>query len=103
MDKVKIIDYKKKDGTGGKAFFWLHASINGESWMGHWYPDMTGKSNMHFGLDISKHAAVPLSASDFRLVSSPLVRKARLRSKVTSALVVAELVHHMALAEHGAD
>tara|TARA_Y100001937_G_C7099622_1_gene321846 strand:- start:316 stop:597 length:282 start_codon:yes stop_codon:yes gene_type:complete len=93
MTKVKIIDYKKKDGTGGKAFFWLHASINGESWMGHWYPDMTGRSNRHFGLSIRKHDET----------NSSWVRKASLRSKVTSALVVAELVHHMALAEHGAD
>ena len=93
MNKVKIIDYKKKDGTGGKAFFWLHASINGESWMGHWYPDMTGFKNNHFGLDIRKHNEA----------DSSWVRKAPLRSKVTSALVVAELVHHMALAEHGAD
>lgn len=93
MTKVKIIDYKKKDGTGGKAFFWLHASINGESWMGHWYPDMTGRSNRHFGLSIRKYDET----------NSSWVRKASLRSKVTSALVVAELVHHMALAEHGAD
>ena len=93
MTKVKIIDYKRKDGTGGKAFFWLHASINGESWKGHWYPDRTGFSNMHFGLSITKHDET----------DSSWVRKAPLRSKVTSALVVAELVHHMALAEHGAD
>ena len=93
MTKVKIIDYKKKDGTGGKAFFWLHASINGESWVGHWYPDKTGFKNNHFGLNIRK-------PSD---IDSSWVCKAPLRSKVTSALVVAELVHHMALAEHGGD
>ena len=92
MAEVKIIDYKKKKlGTGDRPYFWLHVSVDGESWLGHWYPARTGFKNNYYGLDIRKHDETDLS----------WVRKAPMRSRVTSALVVAELAHHMAVVERG--
>ena len=83
---ITILDYTRKSADNDKAVYWLHVDIDGEPWMGHWFPDRTGFKNNHYGLDIKR------KTDEFGWAT-----KAPLRSKVTSALVIAELMHQIAI------